>query len=1298
MKTSRSHIIILYSYLISRKSFRLLCIPIILIALLATSIMLVKASQLPAPLTPDANGIIHYPAQPKPIERVFPSRVALLVMAAELNPMYFNSTTYGIYRDITNTGTTTLTWISIYTDNAWVTVTPNSLVIPPGETRTLTVYVDRYGMADDTYYSAVRLQRNTGTVDFFSITMDAASFAQTVADFGCITQATPFSMEIDQYQYPIPFKWLIQSQSAWFKNVSPTSGTIPSGSGLSTIHVDFTVDPTGQPAGLNTGYMVWTTTMGHYVFPFQVTFGCGSLPDISIDEISFYNINKPFSPNTLAIQANLRNNGSSPANNVIVKFYSGDPDNGGIQIGSDFIGGYMAPGSSWGAISNSDWVTQGNAEDQAFYVRAVLDGQTDANPSNNTLNKIVDYYYVDFRYDKDAYNFPNWGIQMEDVSNDLTLFIDENHPDDISAKIMFPVVFPVASLLLENGGHCYGMSATSILYKKYPELIPPMLADDHLVYSLTLDEARANIQYYHRQQIPSILERRINEAVGFNAQTEYENVLHSIRDLRSPIMLLLYKGLPEGGGHAVVAYKVVDQGDKKLIFLYDVNHPLPSTNLFIADYATIELSTNSFDYAGSYDKFIARSPFMTPSDEGRLILNEFYYWVLRRIQASGFIRIFLGSPVKPLITDQYGRRIGYSAGIFINEIPGATVQELGEKKVFDVPQNLTYTLSTTGTGNGTMALSLQIPLFGNSIRSVDYFSVPVSTGSIANVHFSQSNSDWNLVNSGYSSQQPDENRIEHVTFSISGNAGIAGATLNYLDQIPKSVTSGPDGSYSITVPNSWSGTITPVKTGYTFDPPSRPYSKVKADQTGQNYTASLYSPRTYLPLLYKDFASVPPPLTVDVKVNAIDGPVNLTTHNTFPVSWTSTNATSCTGSGAMTGRSGTSGSYTDGPKTAGNYTYAMTCTNNGGSASDNVWVSIFSATTAINSGARHTCALLPNGGVKCWGMNYYGELGDGTTTERHKPVNVIGLGGGVSTISAGWAHTCALMQTGGVMCWGYNDRGQLGDGTTINRYAPVAVTGLASGVSAISARGGYTCALLQTGEVKCWGNNYSGQLGDGTTTNKYTPVAVVGLPSGVSAISAGDSSTCALMQTGGVKCWGNNSLGQLGDGTTINKNTPVDVIGLGSSVSAISVGREHTCALMQAGGVMCWGGNFNGEIGDGTTTAKYTPVAVTGLASGIVSISLGDRNTCALTQSGAVKCWGLNDLGQLGDGTSIDKHTPVNVFGLTSGVSTISTGAWHTCALKPKGMIKCWGWNAYGQLGDGTTSNRLKPVSVIGFP
>jgi alpha-tubulin suppressor-like RCC1 family protein len=354
--------------------------------------------------------------------------------------------------------------------------------------------------------------------------------------------------------------------------------------------------------------------------------------------------------------------------------------------------------------------------------------------------------------------------------------------------------------------------------------------------------------------------------------------------------------------------------------------------------------------------------------------------------------------------------------------------------------------------------------------------------------------------------------------------------------------------------------------------------------------------------------------------------------------------------------------------------------------------------TAISAGGYHTCALTSAAGVKCWGENSRDQLGDGTTTRKMTPVDVSDLGSGVAAISAGFEHSCALTSAGGVKCWGDNAYGQLGDGTTSRKMTPVDVSGLSSGVIAISAGGHHTCALTSAGGVECWGGNEEGQLGEVVNTeNKTTPVTVSGLSSGVTAIAAGLYHTCALTSVGAVKCWGGNEYGQLGDGTTSGRTAPVAVSGLSSGVTAIAAGFYHTCALTSAGGAKCWGANFEGGIGDGTETHKTTPVDVYGLSGGVMAIDAGFTHTCALTSAGGAKCWGGNSQGQVGDGFTAHWTTPTDVSGLSSGVTAISAGGEQTCALTSAGGVKCWGENAYGQLGDGTEKRRTTPVHVSGL-
>jgi alpha-tubulin suppressor-like RCC1 family protein len=307
-----------------------------------------------------------------------------------------------------------------------------------------------------------------------------------------------------------------------------------------------------------------------------------------------------------------------------------------------------------------------------------------------------------------------------------------------------------------------------------------------------------------------------------------------------------------------------------------------------------------------------------------------------------------------------------------------------------------------------------------------------------------------------------------------------------------------------------------------------------------------------------------------------------------------------------------------------------------------------------------------------------------------------------TAVAVGGEHGCALTSAGGVKCWGDNEKGELGNGTTAGSSTPADVLGLTSGVSAISAGDFHTCALTSAGGVVCWGWNAGGQLGNGTTTDSSTPVAVSGLSSGVTAISGGAEHTCAVTSGGGVKCWGLNGNGQLGDGKSCGEMcpNPVDVSGLSAGVRTIAAGGSHTCALTNAGAVECWGYNLRGQVGDGTTDDRYAPVAVSGLGSGVAALDAGGNHSCAVTTAGEAKCWGWNLFGQVGDGQTCGSicPTPVDVSGLAAGVGAVSAGVLHSCALVLPGSVKCWGDNRLGMLGDGQSCGNIcfTPVDVSG--
>lgn len=357
-------------------------------------------------------------------------------------------------------------------------------------------------------------------------------------------------------------------------------------------------------------------------------------------------------------------------------------------------------------------------------------------------------------------------------------------------------------------------------------------------------------------------------------------------------------------------------------------------------------------------------------------------------------------------------------------------------------------------------------------------------------------------------------------------------------------------------------------------------------------------------------------------------------------------------------------------------------------------------TAVISAGGNHTCARLSSGGVKCWGWNSSGQIGVGSTgiSVYATPVFVSEQRSGVREVVSGNSHTCSLLSTGSVRCWGDNLYGQIGDGSRSDRLRPVAVTALPSDVVKIAAGAGHTCALLSSGAAKCWGHNYSGQIGDGTEPNeRLTPTQVSGLTDSVAQIACGGYHTCARLSTGGVKCWGSNRYGQVGDGTHNLRSSPTNVVGLSTGVVDITAGEYHTCALLRDGSVRCWGYNSSGQLGDDSYTERLTPVNVADLATGVISVSAGRTHTCALLENGVVKCWGDNFFGQIGNGPPVPflgRLRPVTVAGLGNEALKISAGGDHTCALLDSGLTKCWGSNIVGELGDGSIALSRPPVTV----
>ena len=326
----------------------------------------------------------------------------------------------------------------------------------------------------------------------------------------------------------------------------------------------------------------------------------------------------------------------------------------------------------------------------------------------------------------------------------------------------------------------------------------------------------------------------------------------------------------------------------------------------------------------------------------------------------------------------------------------------------------------------------------------------------------------------------------------------------------------------------------------------------------------------------------------------------------------------------------------------------------GEGSSSNVPVEVpgITDTTAITAGSDHTCALRQTGTITCWGANGTGKLGNGTTNDSSVPVEVLGIND-AAQISAGGGHTCALRRTGSITCWGWNEYGELGNGQAgegSSSNVPVEVQNMTD-ATAITAGGSHTCALRRTGSIACWGLNEYGQLGNGTTNDSSVPAEVPGI-NDATAITASGHHTCALRRTGAIACWGLNDSGELGNGQSgeyLYSSVPVEVVGI-TDATAITTGNlsysrfgSHSCALRRTGTIACWGNN-SGELGDGTETNSSVPVEVLNITDA-TAITGGHWHTCALLQTGTITCWGNNDGGQLGNGTTDSSSEPVEVLG-----------------------------------------------------
>lgn len=364
---------------------------------------------------------------------------------------------------------------------------------------------------------------------------------------------------------------------------------------------------------------------------------------------------------------------------------------------------------------------------------------------------------------------------------------------------------------------------------------------------------------------------------------------------------------------------------------------------------------------------------------------------------------------------------------------------------------------------------------------------------------------------------------------------------------------------------------------------------------------------------------------------------------------------------------------------------------------------IRAACAAVVATAMMNAALFNDRAQAAGGVNITKGTMRTVSPARHIPPKIV-VPPKASALGRGYNTNCAIVK-GGVQCWGWNAYGQVGDGSATDRSSPAQVQGLpsGSGVTALNNYIWHVCAVVN-GSAKCWGQGTAGKLGNGSTANSNVPVQVSGFTSGVKSIATSYVHSCAVKSDGTVWCWGDNGCpgcanfqGWLGCGPAVSTSAvPVQVKGIGGSGvltvdpnASITMGAYHTC-ILSAGAVYCWGSNGYGELG--VASPAQSPYPVQPYTSGVTAVAGGDRHTCYIV-GGAVKCSGLNQLGELGNGTTTNSNTPVQVTGLTSGATSIGAGAWHSCAVV-NGNAWCWGHGSYGQLGNGANSQSSVPVQV----
>jgi alpha-tubulin suppressor-like RCC1 family protein len=330
------------------------------------------------------------------------------------------------------------------------------------------------------------------------------------------------------------------------------------------------------------------------------------------------------------------------------------------------------------------------------------------------------------------------------------------------------------------------------------------------------------------------------------------------------------------------------------------------------------------------------------------------------------------------------------------------------------------------------------------------------------------------------------------------------------------------------------------------------------------------------------------------------------------------------------------------------------------------------------------------------GYNITGSLGDGTTTSRSSLGTTAGGGTNWKQVDCGTGYTTAVKTDGTLWAWGNNGSGRLGDGTTTNRSSPVTTAGGGTNWKQVDCGVQHAAAVKTDGTLWTWGTNSSGQLGTGTTTNRSSPGTTAGGGTNWRQAACGSQHTAAIKTDGTLWTWGNNGSGRLGDGTTTNRSSPVTTVGGGTNWKQVAGGASYTTAVKTDGTLWTWGINDSGQLGTGNTVSRSSPTTPTGGGTNWKQVAGGSNHAAAVKTDGTLWAWGNNGSGRLGDGTTTNRSSPVTTAGGGTNWKQVAGGNQLTAAIKTDGTLWTWGTNDSGQLGTGTTTNRSSPGTTIG--